>query len=98
MPVFDPDPGHLREAVASVLDQTLTDVELLCHRVAIIVEGRIRYAGSVDEFLDAGDRESDVVLAGFPAELAEELEEGFDATLRQIGDRTTSAAFFKRVK
>jgi ABC-2 type transport system ATP-binding protein len=66
----------------------LTDVELLCHRVAIIVEGRIRYAGSVDEFLDAGDRESDVVLAGFPAELAEELEEGYGATLRQIGDRT----------
>jgi ABC-2 type transport system ATP-binding protein len=66
----------------------LSDVELLCHRVAIIVQGRIRYAGSVDEFLDAGERESDLVLAGFPSELAEELEEGFGATLREIGDRT----------
>jgi ABC-2 type transport system ATP-binding protein len=75
----------------------LSDVELLCHRVAIIVQGRIRYSGSVDEFLDAGERESDVVLAGFPPELALELEEGFGATLRGIGDRTEVRVIEKHV-
>jgi ABC-2 type transport system ATP-binding protein len=66
----------------------LSDVEMICHRVAIIVRGRIRYEGSIDEFLDAGDRESDVVLAGAGPELAAELEETLGAKLRGLGDRT----------
>jgi ABC-2 type transport system ATP-binding protein len=65
----------------------LSDVEMICHRVAIIVRGRIRYEGSIDEFLDAGERESDVVLAGLPTELAAELED-LGARLRGLGDRT----------
>ena len=65
----------------------LSDVEMICHRVAIIVRGRIRYEGSIDEFLDAGERESDVVLAGLSPELAAELED-LGARLRGLGDRT----------
>ncbi len=66
----------------------LSDVEMICHRVAIIVRGRIRYEGSIDEFLDAGDRASDVVLAGVTPELAEQLEEQLGARLRGLGDHT----------
>jgi ABC-2 type transport system ATP-binding protein len=74
----------------------LSDVEMLCHRVAIIVRGRIRYEGSIDEFLDAGERESDVVLAGLAPELAAELEE-LGARLRGLGDRTEVRVPEKRV-
>jgi ABC-2 type transport system ATP-binding protein len=66
----------------------LSDVEMICHRVAIIVRGRIRYEGSIEEFLDAGERESDVVLAGVSPELASDLEEALDGRLRGLGDRT----------
>jgi ABC-2 type transport system ATP-binding protein len=74
----------------------LSDVEMICHRVAIIVRGRIRYEGSIDEFLDAGERESDVVLAGLAPELAAELEE-LGARLRGLGDRTEVRVSEKRV-
>jgi ABC-2 type transport system ATP-binding protein len=66
----------------------LSDVEMLCHRVAILVRGRLRFAGSVDEVLAAGSRETDLVLAGVSAELASELEERFGARLRGVGERT----------
>jgi len=55
----------------------LSDVELVCDRVAIIVRGAIRYEGRIEEFLAAGERESDVVLAGVPPGLAERLEARF---------------------
>jgi ABC-2 type transport system ATP-binding protein len=74
----------------------LSDVEMICHRVAIIVRGRIRYEGSIDEFLDAGERESDVVLAGLPTELAAELED-LGARLRGLGDRTEVRVAEKQV-
>jgi ABC-2 type transport system ATP-binding protein len=66
----------------------LSDVEMLCDRVAIIVKGAIRYEGSVDGVLDSGTRSSDVVLAHLPAELAAQLEERFGASLRGQGERT----------
>ena len=36
----------------------LSDVEMVCDRVAIIVAGRIRYEGAIDEFLEAGEPEA----------------------------------------
>lgn len=65
----------------------LSDVEMLCDRVAIIVAGRIRYEGAIDEFLEAGEPEADLVLARLPAETAIELEERFGARLRGHGER-----------
>jgi len=65
----------------------LSDVEMVCDRVAIIVAGRIRYEGAIDEFLEAGEPEADLVLAGLPGETAIELEERFGATLRGHGER-----------
>ena len=65
----------------------LSDVEMVCDRVAIIVSGKIRYEGAIDEFLDAGEPEADLVFANLPAETAVQLEESFAARLRGHGDR-----------
>ena len=55
----------------------LSDVELVCDRVAIIVRGAIRYEGRIAEFLDAGELASDIVFGRLPASLATRLEERF---------------------
>jgi len=65
----------------------LSDVEMVCDRVAIIAAGRIRYEGAIDEFLEAGEPEADLVLAGLPPDTAVELEERFGAKLRGHGER-----------
>ena len=65
----------------------LSDVEMLCNRVAIISAGRIRYQGAIDEFLDAGEPEADLVLANVPSETAISMEERFGANLRGHGER-----------
>jgi ABC-2 type transport system ATP-binding protein len=65
----------------------LPDVEMLCDRVAIIVQGRIQHEGAIDRFLEEGEREADVVLAGLPATLPERLERELGARLRGLGDR-----------
>lgn len=55
----------------------LSDVELVCDRVAIIVKGAIRYEGRIAEFLDAGDVATDVVFGRLSPELARRLEQRF---------------------
>jgi len=65
----------------------LSDVEMVCDRVAIIVNGRIRYEGAIEEFLEGGERETDVVLVGLPPEAGALLEESAAARLRGLGER-----------
>jgi ABC-2 type transport system ATP-binding protein len=65
----------------------LSDVEMLCDRVAIIVNGQIRYEGATEEFRVEGEREADIVLSKVPPELPEALERRFDAQLRGHGER-----------
>ena len=65
----------------------LSDVEMLCDRVAIIVEGRIRFEGSVDDFLPADKGETDVVVTGLPAETTAVLSERLGDRLRVQGER-----------
>ena len=65
----------------------LSDVEMLCDRVAIIVEGEIRYEGATEAFRGSGERDSDVVLARLPETLPAELEERFGVDLRGHGER-----------
>jgi ABC-2 type transport system ATP-binding protein len=65
----------------------LHDVEMVCDRVAIIVDGRIRFDGSVEEALSGGGLEADIVLANLSPAVALRLEERFAARLRQLGDR-----------
>jgi ABC-2 type transport system ATP-binding protein len=64
----------------------LTDVETVCDRVAIIVRGRIRHEGPIEEFLGVEARETDLVVSGLTAEAASALEE-LGACLRGFGDR-----------
>ena len=65
----------------------LSDVEMVCHRVAILVKGRIRYEGAVEQFLTSGTRTADVVLARLPADAGHTLEERFDCQVHGRGDR-----------
>ena len=64
----------------------LSDVEMLCHRVAIIVGGKIRYVGSSEEFLASEQRSADVVMARLPADVVSIIEERFDVEMRGRGD------------
>lgn len=64
----------------------LTDVEMLCDRVAIIVRGRIRYEGRTEDFLEGDDRCSDVTLANLPPELAEAFERRYGEVLSGRGE------------
>jgi ABC-2 type transport system ATP-binding protein len=75
----------------------LSDVEMVCDRVAILVEGRIRYEGSSEDLLGAHERESDVVTCGLSPEAAERLEERFAAPLHGLGDRAELRVPEKRV-
>jgi ABC-2 type transport system ATP-binding protein len=79
---------RLREQGKTVFMNThiLHDVELVCDRVAIIAGGRIRYEGAIQDFQEAGERQSDVLIAGLPAETGPLLEERFRAQLRSLGE------------
>jgi ABC-2 type transport system ATP-binding protein len=65
----------------------LSDVELLCDRVAIIARGRIVHEGAIDEFLASGERETDILFGRLAPDLAEALEEHQGAQLRSVGER-----------
>lgn len=65
----------------------LSDVEMICDRVAIIVRGRIRYEGLIQSFLKGGDLRSDIVLDRLSPETAESLESRYGATVRRVGDQ-----------
>jgi len=66
----------------------LSDVEMICDRVAIIVGGRIAYEGALEAF-DGERKLYDLTLAGLPAEFAEELEAALGTSLSGRGDRVT---------
>jgi ABC-2 type transport system ATP-binding protein len=64
----------------------LSDVEMICDRVAIIVAGRIAYQGELEAF--HGDRKQyDVTLSSLPADYAEEMESRLGAPLVGRGER-----------
>jgi ABC-2 type transport system ATP-binding protein len=65
----------------------LPDVEMVCDRVAIIVRGRIVHHGAIDQFLEEGQREVDLVLAGLAPEIPAQLEDAFGARIRGHGER-----------
>jgi ABC-2 type transport system ATP-binding protein len=65
----------------------LHDVEMLCDRVAIIVKGRIRYEGVIEEVMAGGEEEVDVVVANLSSDAAGVFEDRFSARLRGVGER-----------
>jgi ABC-2 type transport system ATP-binding protein len=90
---------RLRQEGKTVFMNThiLSDVELLCDRVAIIVKGEIRYEGSTDDFLAGDQREAELVLSQVSPALASLLEERLGARLRGLGDRIEVRVAEKRV-
>jgi ABC-2 type transport system ATP-binding protein len=79
----------LRAAGKTVFMTThiLPDVEMICDRVAIIVNGAIRHQGSIEEFLPDSTASTDMVLSQLPAHVAVELEERFGIEMRGVGER-----------
>lgn len=76
----------------------LSDVEMLCDRVAIIVHGRIRYVGGVEEFLPHGESETEVVATGLEPERAALLQERLGERFRVQGERVEMRVPEKEVK
>jgi ABC-2 type transport system ATP-binding protein len=75
----------------------LSDVEMVCDRVAIIVGGRITYEGAIEAFLEGDEREADAVIGGLSPATAAVLEERFAARLRGHGERIEVRVAEKRV-
>jgi ABC-2 type transport system ATP-binding protein len=90
---------RLRDQGKTVFMNThiLHDVELVCDRVAIIVAGRIRYEGAIQDFVEVGERQTDVLVEGLPAEAAARVEEELGATLRGLGELIEVRVHEKRV-
>jgi ABC-2 type transport system ATP-binding protein len=63
----------------------LSDVEMLCDRVAIIVKGRIRWEGTPHAI--GAEDEAEVVLTGVPPELAAAFAERLGAGFHGAGER-----------
>ena len=75
----------------------LSDVEMVCDRVAIIVKGEIRYEGRIEDFISEENQRADVVLAGMPVELGPQLEDRFGAELRGHGQQVEARVPEKQV-
>ena len=66
----------------------LSDVELICDRVAIIVAGRIAHEGAIEAF-DGERKLYDLTLASLPGDFAEEIEARLGEPLVGRGDRVS---------
>jgi ABC-2 type transport system ATP-binding protein len=75
----------------------LSDVEMLCDRVAIIVQGEIRFEGSAHALLADDERDAEVVLTGVSPALAEILSDRFGDGMRGVGERVEIGVPQKRV-
>ena len=75
----------------------LSDVEMICDRVAIIVQGRIAYQGQLDAAEGGGERQFDVTFSSLPPDFAEESEARFEAQLSGRGDCITLRVSQKHV-
>jgi ABC-2 type transport system ATP-binding protein len=75
----------------------LSDVEMLCHRVAIIVKGEVRYEGDPHAVLADDERDAEVVLTGVTPDFGETLEAHFEGGVRGVGDRLEVMLPHKRV-
>jgi ABC-2 type transport system ATP-binding protein len=74
----------------------LSDVEMICDRVAIIVAGRIAYQGALDGVDDA-HKQYDATFSGLPPDFAEEIDAQRPGALRGRGDRITVRVSEKEV-
>ncbi len=64
----------------------LSDVEMLCDSVAIIVKGRIQYQGAPKEFLKNEHHTAEIVFAGVAKDVQAKIAERFQASVRDLDD------------
>ena len=76
----------------------LSDVELICDRVAIIVNGEIRRQGSTLELVGDGSASAQIVVSALSADAVDAIEAGFSVSLRGSGDRVEIVAEAKDVE
>jgi len=90
----------LRAAGKTVFMTThiLHDVEMICDRVAIIVNGTIRHQGCIEDFLPDATVSTGIVLSQLPAQIAVEMEERFSVEMRGLGERVELTIPAKRVQ
>ena len=69
----------------------LSDVEAMCDRVAIMVDGRLTDCGSLSDLVPTGARSVELVAEGLPGELAERLQREGAGVLQR--DRSTVVTF-----
>jgi ABC-2 type transport system ATP-binding protein len=74
----------------------LSDVEMLCHRVAILVKGRIRFEGAIDDMPTDGVG-TDVVLSRMAPDAVLQMQESFETEVHGRGDRIELRVEDKRV-
>ena len=74
----------------------LSDVEMLCHRVAILVKGRIRFEGAIDDMPTDGVG-TDVVLSRMTPDAVLQMQESFETEVHGRGDRIELRVEDKRV-
>jgi ABC-2 type transport system ATP-binding protein len=79
----------LRAAGKTVFMNThiLSDVEMICDRVAIIVKGTIRRQGRIEDVLPDTDDMADVVVSQLSPELASRIEDDYQVNMRGLGAR-----------
>ncbi len=89
----------LRAAGKTVFMNThiLSDVEMICDRVAIIVKGTIRHQGNLDAFLPDASRSTDIVLAGLSPEVGARFADDEAVEMRGHGDRVELSVSAKAV-
>lgn len=64
----------------------LSDVEMLCDSVAIIVKGRIQYQGAPKDFLKNEHHTAEIVFAGVAKDVQAKIAERFQASVRDLDD------------
>ncbi len=90
----------LRAAGKTVFMNThiLSDVELICDRVAIIVKGEILRQGRTLELVGDGSASAQIVVSALSADAVDAIEAGFSVSLRGTGDRVEIIAEPKDVE
>jgi ABC-2 type transport system ATP-binding protein len=80
---------RLREDGKTVFMNThiLSDMEMVCDRIAIIVSGRLRYQGRIEEYLSSERGQVDITLESVTPEFATALEARYGAELRGVRER-----------
>jgi ABC-2 type transport system ATP-binding protein len=80
----------------------LADIELLCDKIAIIDQGKLKYTGPTRELIEQGHDEVEIIATGLKEEFLAELEsyfsvQRFGETVKMVGSREHSSSTVTRI-